>query len=69
MQCCRLVITRPPAYVRNMSAAEIEEAAKATDPVTFVAISLLLTFVAFLACYLPARRAAKLDPLIALSRT
>ena len=66
MQCCRLVITGPPAYVRNMSPAEIEEAVKATDPVTFVAISGLLTFVALLACYLPARRACRVDPVIAL---
>jgi putative ABC transport system permease protein len=39
---------------------------KPTDPTTYVAVAIFLAGIAVVACYLPARRAIQVDPLVAL---
>ena len=54
------------AYVATRAIRSVLYGVSASDPLTFIFVSLLLTTVALLACYWPARRATKVDPLVAL---
>jgi putative ABC transport system permease protein len=61
-----LAIGLPIALVLARALAALLFGVEATDPFSFIGLPLLLAGVAALACYLPARRAARLDPLKAL---
>jgi ABC-type antimicrobial peptide transport system permease subunit len=52
------------ALTRLMSSILFE--VKPTDPLTFGGVAVLLSMIALLACYIPARRAASVDPMQAL---
>jgi predicted permease len=54
------------ALIVSHSMAGLLYGVRPTDPITFAAVALLLIGVALLACYIPARRAIQVDPLVAL---
>ena len=59
-------LERRPIGLRSAVLTALLVRISPTDPMTFAGISLLLTVIALIACWVPARRAARIDPMEAL---
>jgi putative ABC transport system permease protein len=66
MTCIGIAIGLPGSYALANVLASLFYGVRATDSETFLGIPLLLAAIAAVACYIPARRATRVDPMIAL---